>query len=66
MALIGCLFATAVQISRYISSTVWIGAFKTLIEFNDTAGERDIACHRALEAVPTYPLLICKTILPRV
>src|SRR5215467_2761819 len=31
MALIGCLFATAVQISRYMSSTVWIFALTTLI-----------------------------------
>ena len=31
MALIGCLFATAVQISRYMSSTVWIFASTTPI-----------------------------------
>ena len=31
MALIGRLFAIAVQISRYMSSTVWIFASTTLI-----------------------------------
>ena len=31
MALIGCLFAIAVQISRYMSSTVWIFALTTPI-----------------------------------
>jgi len=37
MALIGCLFATAVQISRYISSTVWIFALTTPIPQHNTA-----------------------------
>jgi hypothetical protein len=35
--LIGGLFAIAVQISRYMSSIVWIFASTTLISFNDRA-----------------------------
>ncbi len=31
MALIGCLFSTAVQISRYLSSIVWILVSTTLL-----------------------------------
>jgi hypothetical protein len=40
MALIGRLFAIAVQINWYMSSTVWIFALAPLILLHDTACRR--------------------------
>ena len=48
MALIGCLLATAVQISRYMSSTVWILASTTPIHPHNTACDDYFSVHSAV------------------